>query len=174
MSKCDKCGAEIHWAKLESGARVPLDATAKVYRYDKRDGEMGDAIPAATNIFVSHFAVCSKGAAKTPVEQRTGQVTAGDADRATAFCLRLHAAGLELDDFEQSFVASVVERSEKYKGNVRYTDRQLGVVDKLREKYEDRLPREGDEPPPQEQHAKLPPRSPQPVGVGQESDNIPF
>lgn len=87
------------------------------------------------------------------------------------FIRQLDSSGFALNDFEAKFVADAMDRSRKYK-EVRFSEKQLGVVNKMREKYEAQL--EGNEPPPRQPA----PRSdaPKPPESSEEppSDDFPF
>ena len=172
MAKCDKCGADIHWAVTETGARVPLDVLSKVFAYDKGGEGMGKARPAQANTFVSHYAVCTKGAAKRPPE--TGGDRRGSFEEnpdATEFIKRLDAAGIELNDFETQFVEGFVEKAKRY-GVCKFSENQLGVVEKLRGKYESMLPHEHDSRPAQPPR-QAPPREDEEPPTSND-DSIPF
>lgn len=70
MAKCSSCGADIIWARTESGRRIPLDAAP--VDPTKVDGagflENGVArfgafeLPPGTPRYVSHFATCPHAA----------------------------------------------------------------------------------------------------------------
>lgn len=57
---CKGCGKPIIWAKTPSGATIPLDARATVYRLETENG-VTKALPDG-NHFVSHFVTCPERA----------------------------------------------------------------------------------------------------------------
>lgn len=158
MAQCTKCGKSIHWVVLPNGTRVPLDAEAKVFEVKvARDGtvEVQPATliesphlkdsPNRTGYFVSHYAVCPAGANVTGQNANRDAANRKDGSfeenpEALAFCLRLFDSGIETDSqFERAFIAGMSEKNDKYDGKVKFSEKMLAVVDKLREKYEDDL-----------------------------------
>lgn len=65
-TQCRSCGADIVWAKTESGARMPLNAspTRGFQLQEGRFVEAGQApiLGPLTTVYVSHFATCPNAA----------------------------------------------------------------------------------------------------------------
>lgn len=61
ISECLGCGKPIIWATSSSGAKIPLDARAQVYRVSENATGAVEAIK-VTDSYVTHFATCSKAA----------------------------------------------------------------------------------------------------------------
>ena len=57
-AKCSSCGAEIMWAKTETGKNMPLSVKSKEIRFWIND--VGQAV--AMTVFLSHFADCPNAA----------------------------------------------------------------------------------------------------------------
>ncbi|MFH0958163.1 MAG: hypothetical protein V1897_05610 [Pseudomonadota bacterium] len=51
-SKCKKCGGDIKWCMMASGAKMPLDAKPKKFIQVKEG--IGEVI----DVYESHFATC--------------------------------------------------------------------------------------------------------------------
>ena len=150
MSRCVGCGAPILWIEVLSTTgvktKVPVDMKPPVYAQNERG--VWERLPHGAS-GVTHFATCpkannfSKGSsaasysAAPPSSDGHGEMTEA---QATEFCLALDSVKdeLELSDFEGSFLASIVERAAKY-NVVRFSEKQLSVVRRLRSKYRDQV-----------------------------------
>lgn len=59
QTECKACHRPIIFAVTASGAKIPLDARAQVYRIVEKAAGPPDAIK-ATDCYVSHFQTCPK------------------------------------------------------------------------------------------------------------------
>ena len=62
MSKCRSCGAEVVWAVMDSGKRMPFDALRDpengTHHLERENGRVVAARPKHGGDHVSHFATC--------------------------------------------------------------------------------------------------------------------
>lgn len=61
-AKCSSCGAEIVWAKTDSGKSMPLSIKSHEKRFVLRDPAGGEASTRMVETYLSHFADCPNAA----------------------------------------------------------------------------------------------------------------
>lgn len=144
---CAKCGKEILWAvSAETGAKIPLDPKALIFKILRTDSGVS-VIPADRDVYaVTHFATCPSaadfsGRAKksdsgaAPVSRP--DANSGEAADALDFLHRLdNSPEIEVTEWEAKFIADMFEKERKYPGRVKLFGGQVGVIEKMKSKYE--------------------------------------
>ena len=75
IAKCKKCGADIKWCMMGTGAKVPLNVTPqKLIQVKYGIGELID-------VYESHFAACSGGRNEAKQSNQNGDPAEGSRER---------------------------------------------------------------------------------------------